>query len=261
MCGIPLDPLTVSQIHDVILEACESRHRLLALNLNAHAVNLAHDDQDFLKCFREAGLVFCDGEGVRVAAQLAGDHIPERITYADWFWQFAAFCAEKEISLFLLGGEPGRADEATNALRERSPRLRVVGTHHGFFDKSSGSAENASVVERINHSGADVLLVCFGMPLQEKWLRASWDALECRVGLCGGAALDYIAGAVKRPPRFLRAIRSEWLGRLLIEPRRLWRRYLLGNPRFIMLATRYAVASRLGRSRRSAGSDQSQHFK
>jgi N-acetylglucosaminyldiphosphoundecaprenol N-acetyl-beta-D-mannosaminyltransferase len=178
-------------------------------------------------------LVFCDGAGVMLGARLLGHHIPERITYADWIWQLAEFAEPRGFTFFFLGARPGVADKAAASLKARYPALRVVGTHHGYFDKTPGSAENEAVIEQINAVKPNILIVGFGMPLQERWLRDNWDHIDANVALTGGAVFDYVSGELQRAPRWMTDNGLEWLGRLLIEPRRLWKRYLIGNPLFI----------------------------
>ena len=238
--GVHVDALSVDELHDRILQSCREGPRSLIFNVNAHALNLAWEDSHFRALLNEADTCFCDGFGVRIAALMAGYHLPPRITYADWTWEFARFSSQHDLSWFLLGGVPGRAEEAAASLLERVPGLDVAGTHHGFFDKDLHSAENQNVCRRINASGANVLLVGFGMPIQERWLAENWPGLDAGVGLPGGAFLDYVSGAVRRAPPVFTRTGFEWLGRLVLEPRRLWRRYIIGNPRFLLRATRAA---------------------
>jgi N-acetylglucosaminyldiphosphoundecaprenol N-acetyl-beta-D-mannosaminyltransferase len=125
------------------------------------------------------------------------------------------------------------ADKAAANLKARFPDLRIVSTHHDYFDKTPGSAENEAVIEQINAVKPNILIVGFGMPLQERWLMENWDHIDANVALTGGAVFDYVSGELQRAPRWMTDNGLEWLGRLLIEPRRLWKRYLIGNPLFI----------------------------
>jgi len=111
--------------------------------------------------------------------------------------------------------------------------LRIVGTYHGYFDKTPGSPGNEAVIQAINAVKPNILIVGFGMPLQERWLMENWDRVEASVALTGGAVFDYVSGDLRRPPCWMTSHGLEWLGRLLIEPRRLWQRYLIGNPLFL----------------------------
>ncbi len=230
--GVQISALTVADLHQIIAAAVETNTRALLPNVNAHALNLAYETPWLRDFFNQSTAVFPDGSGALFAARVQGGRFQERVTYADWMWDLARFCAERGFSLYFLGGRDGVAAEAADTLRGRFPDLRVAGTHEGYFDKSSQSPENAAVLAEINRLQPDVLIVGFGMPLQERWLKDNWGRLDVRVGLTGGAVFDYMSGRLRRPPRFLADHGLEWFGRLLIEPGRLWRRYLLGIPQF-----------------------------
>lgn len=176
---------------------------------------------------------FCDGSGVILAARLLGFRIPERITYADWMWRLADYASQNQFSLFFVGGKAGVADKAAEVLRSRFPDLRIVGTQQGYFHKAAGDPENESVLEQINLTKPNIVVVGFGMPLQEKWLAENWARIDANIALTGGAVFDYVSGDLHRAPAWMTRYGLEWLGRLIIEPRRLWRRYLIGNPLFL----------------------------
>ena len=116
---------------------------------------------------------------------------------------------------------------------ERYPDLRIVGTHHGYFDRTLGGEENNHVIQMINSAKPNVLIVGFGMPFQERWLLENWEHVDANIFLTGGACLDYMSGRVRRAPRWMLDNGLEWLYRLLLEPVRLWKRYLIGNPLFL----------------------------
>ncbi len=137
-------------------------------------------------------------------------------------------------TFFLLGAKPGIADKAAQKLIDRFPDLKIT-THHGYFDKTTDSEENQRIIRKINASKANILVVGFGMPLQEKWLKENWDSLNVNIGFPAGALFDYISGELKRGPRWMTNNGLEWLARLLIEPRRLFWRYVIGNTLFLYL--------------------------
>ena len=239
-----MDPLTVDELHQEIGRLVRGGRRGLVLNANAHCLNLCYEDPKLRDFLNGAEVVFCDGAGVMLAARMLGRRIPQRITYADWIWQLAGLAAAQGFSLYLLGARPGVAREAAMRLRERYPNLEIVGFRHGYFDHSAGSPENEAVVEEIKASAPDILLVGLGMPLQERWLMENIDRLDAGVALTGGAVFDYVSGRLRRGPRLLRENGFEWLARLLAEPRRLWRRYLIGNPLFLLRVLRQRLGAR-----------------
>jgi N-acetylglucosaminyldiphosphoundecaprenol N-acetyl-beta-D-mannosaminyltransferase len=236
--GVGVDPLTVEGLHERIERLIRWRSRGLVLNANVHCLNLCYEDPELRGFLNGADVVFCDGAGVMLAARLLGGRIPERITYADWAWQLASFAEAQGFSVYLLGARPGVAEEAARRLEARYPDLKIIGVRHGFFDHDTHSPENEAIVEEINGARPDILLVGLGMPLQEHWLMKNRDRLNAGVALTGGAVFDYVSGKVRRGPCVLTDNGFEWLARLYQEPRRLWRRYLLGNPLFLLRVLR-----------------------
>lgn len=230
---VKLSLLDVDELHARIDAAIRADRQALVLNVNAHCMNLAWEQPWLRRFLDDAAVVFCDGAGVALALRLAGGpRVPQRITYAEWMWQLAAFCEKHGHSLYFVGGRPGVAQQAAERLRERHPGLVIAGCHHGYFERTG--AENARVVATIAASGARILVVGFGMPIQERWLADNCAALPPMVFLTGGAAFDYVAGVARRGPRLLTDHGFEWAVRLAQEPARLWRRYLLGNPLFLL---------------------------
>jgi N-acetylglucosaminyldiphosphoundecaprenol N-acetyl-beta-D-mannosaminyltransferase len=243
--GVGVDPVTVGELHAGIKRLLLSGERGTILNVNANCLNLLYEDDALRGFFGDADLVFCDGAGVMLAARLLGGRIPERITYADWAWRLAAFARAEGLSLFLLGAGPGVAQRAARELRGRFPGLDVSGVEHGFFDHTPGSPENEAVLRAIDAARPDILIVGMGMPLQERWLMENRHRIDAGVALTGGAVFDYVSGGLRRGPRLLTDNGFEWLARLLLEPRRLWRRYLIGNPLFLLRV----IGQRFGRGR------------
>jgi N-acetylglucosaminyldiphosphoundecaprenol N-acetyl-beta-D-mannosaminyltransferase len=244
---VPVDPVTVDELHDAILHFVRRSARATILHANVHAINLANRYDWFRRAFQRADLVFCDGAGVMLGARLLGYRIPTRITYADWTWQLAAWCERQQLSLFLLGGRPGVADQAAARLVARFPRLRIVGTHHGFFEKTAAHPDNDAVIATIAGARPDILMVGFGMPLQERWVSEYRAAIEAAVVLTSGAAFDYVSGQLRRAPTWMTSRGLEWFGRLIIEPRRLFGRYVFGNPLFLARIVRQRLRSRFRR--------------
>ncbi|MGF1470161.1 MAG: WecB/TagA/CpsF family glycosyltransferase [Rubrobacteraceae bacterium] len=241
--GVGVDPVTVGGLHAEIRDYIRQAGHALVLNANVHCLNLAYKDRGLRNLLNGAEVVFCDGAGVMLAARILGRRIPERITYADWMWKLAAFAASEGFSFYFLGGRPGVARKAGERLEERYPDLRIEGTHHGYFDQSAGSPENEAVVGKINAASPDILVLGFGMPLQERWLMQNWSRIDVRVALTGGAVFDYVSGELRRGPRILTDNGFEWLARLLVEPGRLWRRYVVGNPLFLLRVLRQRLGS------------------
>jgi N-acetylglucosaminyldiphosphoundecaprenol N-acetyl-beta-D-mannosaminyltransferase len=199
--------------------------------VNAHVLNQSFSNPALRRALQASDLVYCDGYGVRLAAKLVGLPVPHRMTGADWIWGVAALCQESGRSLYLLGSEPGASAQAAEALRRWYPRLEVQGTHHGYFEAESPHSER--VLEHIAEHRPDILLVGMGTPQQELWVDRHFDRIQAGVVWNVGALFDYLSRRTPRAPHWISDHGFEWIFRLAVEPRRMWRRYLLGNPAFL----------------------------
>ena len=238
--GVRVDAVDENDIFDFISN-CEDRG--LILHTNIYGLNIAFELDWYRHFLNSADIVFCDGAGIQLTGKLMGYEIPARITYAEWMWKLAAYAEKEKLSLYLLGAGEGVAEKASKNLVGQYNDLKIAGTHHGYFEKSGGSHENEMVISKINEVKPDILVVGFGMPIQEQWLMENWEKLEVRIGLTGGAVFDYVSGALTRAPRWMTSNYLEWLGRLIIEPKRLWRRYLIGIPLFFFRMLKYKLIS------------------
>lgn len=241
--GVRVHALTVAEMHRAFAEVIDQNRQALVLNVNVHCLNLAYDRPWLVDFLNRADLVYCDGEGVVLGARLLDQQLPGRITLADWLWELADFAQARGYSLYFLGAREGVADKAALRLQDRFPNLKID-THHGYFDKTPGSVENEQIIDLVNASRPDIMIIGFGMPLQEEWLLANWPKLNAHVVIAGGAIFDFISGELKRAPRWMNDNGLEWLGRLLIEPRRLWQRYVVGNPLFVARVLRERLFGR-----------------
>ncbi|MGI8921997.1 MAG: WecB/TagA/CpsF family glycosyltransferase [Solirubrobacteraceae bacterium] len=208
--------------------------------VNAHVVNQSRALAELAGALAHADLVYCDGYGVRLAARALHLAVPHRMTGADWIWSLAGLCERNGRSLYLLGSDPPVARQAASRIQRWHPDLDVCGAHHGYFPLDSPHHER--VIEDINERRPDIVLVGMGTPKQELWVDRYADRLDVSVCWTVGALFDYVSGRTPRAPRWLADNGLEWIFRLGIEPRRMWRRYLLGNP--VFLSRVYAQARR-----------------
>jgi len=230
--GVNITNLPLPNIFDHISSAIQLHNRIMLSYVNIHALNLAYSAPWFRDFLNRADIVFCDGYGVMLGARMLGQKLEHRFTPPDWIGRLCELCVHNDYSLYLIGSKPDVAEKAAQKLRAAYPGVNISGTMHGYFDKTAGSTENEAVVAAINRVKPNILIVGFGMPLQEQWIQENFARLEVNVFLPVGAALDYVAGEVRRGPRWMTDHGLEWLARLAIEPRRLWKRYLIGNPLF-----------------------------
>jgi exopolysaccharide biosynthesis WecB/TagA/CpsF family protein len=209
---------------------------------NAHTVNLAYADATYRQLLNRVDLVLNDGSGLAIAARLQGSRFPTNLNGSDLSPRLLALARDRGWRVFFLGGAPGVADEAARRLTGTIPGLLVVGCADGFFEQD----DEATVVATIERSGCDLLLVGMGNPVQERWLEHQLEASGARLGVAVGAFFDFAAERVPRSPELLRRVGIEWLYRLVLEPGRLWRRYVLGNPLFLWRVTIERVRHRSG---------------
>lgn len=231
--GVQVHPLTVDQLHEELAQLIETDAHAEVLHVNVHGMNLSADNPWLRDYLNQAEIVFCDGAGIILGARILGQHIPERITYADWMWQLAEFAAARGYSFYFLGAKPGIAQTAADRMIAHFPELKIAGVRDGYFNKDNGHPDNEAVLADINAARPNILIVGMGMPMQERWLLDNWSRIDANIALTGGAVFDYISGDLKRAPTWMTDNGLEWLGRLLIEPRRLWQRYIVGNPVFL----------------------------
>lgn len=230
--GTMVTPATMDEIHAGISRIIASGKKGYVLSGNVHSINLTCKTPWLRDFFNQADIVRVDGAGVVLGAKILGRNIPARLTWADWGRPFAEYVASKGHSLFLLGGPHGAADNTAALFRRMNPAINIVGTHHGYFKKTG--EENNGIIEMINKAAPDILVVGFGMPLQERWILDNTDKIRAKVIITCGAAFEYLSGAKKRCPSWMGKTGLEWLYRLLQEPKRMFKRYVYGNAVFML---------------------------
>lgn len=204
---------------------------------NANLVNVASGDAALRRSL-STFLVLADGIGVDLGSRLLyGAPFPDNLNGTDFFPAF--FAAEaRPLKVALLGGRPGVVERAAEQMRRRYPRHRFAVVSHGYY----APEEEARLLDGLEADRPDLLLVAMGNPLQERFIARALRARHCAVAAGVGALFDFFAGEVPRAPEAVRKVRLEWIYRLWREPRRLWRRYVLGNPAFLMRVTRQYLA-------------------
>lgn len=240
---VPVHPLTLAETLRLVERACETGERAVIHYANAHAVNLAGRNEAFRDAMVRASLVFCDGKSLQWAARLLGRRLPERFTPPDWIDSLCAMSLSHGYSLYFLGAEKGVATGAAISLQQRHPGLRIESSH-GYFDRSVEGSR--AMVDRIHKASPEILLVGMGMPIQELWVRTHIADASIPVTITVGGMFDFISNYKHRGPQWLTNMGLEWLARLLHEPRRLGKRYLLGNPQFLWTVLRQALQERVG---------------
>ena len=227
--GVQVDNLTLQGAIARIVEFLERPQARLVSFVNADCINKAARNQRYRRVLRFSDLVLGDGVGVRLFSRLMGEPLRENVNGTDLFPRLCAALEGTTHSVYLLGGEPGVAGAVATWVQSRYPQCRIAGFENGYFDAD----EEAEVIEDIRRSGASLLLVAFGAPHQELWLRDHLVSTGARVGIGVGGLFDFFSGRIPRAPMWMRESGLEWVFRLSREPRRLFWRYGPGNVEFL----------------------------
>jgi N-acetylglucosaminyldiphosphoundecaprenol N-acetyl-beta-D-mannosaminyltransferase len=186
---------------------------------NTEMLLAAKKDCSLASLLNSAELLIPDGTGIKIASRILNSPIPERLSGIDLAEDLLSLAEHKGCSVYLLGGQKGVAEAAAKNLKCRLPSLNICGTHHGYFEKSG--KENDLVLEEIRAAAPQILFVCFGFPMQERWICDNLSSLpSVRIALGLGGSLDVWSGNKKRAPKALQALGLEWLWRSALEPRR-----------------------------------------
>ncbi len=230
--GVQVDVIDTPGLHEAIADSILQERRDVYAYVNINAINIALKDERFRSFLNSSRVVYCDGEGVRLGGRLLGHKLPPRVVLTYWIWELCGFCERRGYSMFFLGATAQYVKEAVERVQERFPSISIVGSYHGFFSKHGPESDN--VVELVRRANPDILVVGFGMPLQEFWIDDNLPKLNARVILPAGSMIDYTAGRKGLAPKWMANNGMEWLYRFFQEPGRLWRRYLIGNPLFMI---------------------------
>ncbi len=237
--GLRLSPANALDVLQFAGNVIREGKKAIILHLNIHGAVLALRRPWMFDFYNQASMVVCDGDGVRLGLRLLDQDPPPKIPITRWIWELAAFCEEQKFRLYLLGARKDVIAKAAEHLIETHPRLVIAGYHDGYFPKKG--PENDRVISEMNETRPDVLLVCFGMPEQEKWIMRNQEKLNAKVIIPGGAVMDYVAGKLGKAPVWMVRHHLEWLFRIWQEPRRLFRRYATEIPYFLLKVLFYKV--------------------
>ena len=236
MLGVGIDNMKIEPALEWIINSAKSRDTLSRLAfVNPDCLNISVKDSNYLRIVNDNDKVFADGIGVHLACGMLDIAMHDNLNGTDLFPRIAELAQAEGVSIYLLGGKPGTTAKMVEKIRETYPNLTIAGHRDGYFD----ATQNRDVVEEINTSQADILLVAMGVPKQEQWIDANRDSLEVGLAMGVGGLFDFVSGSMPRAPLWMREIGMEWAYRLYQEPGRMWRRYILGNPLFLYRIWRY----------------------
>lgn len=236
--GLAVDPVDLQQLFGWVVAAAKQGRiddvRRTVGYLNVHVANTAAKDAELQRYLNElCDLVYCDGKGIAWGARLQGLPEPPRMTAADWLPDLLRTLRDADLRTFVVAGKPGVVENAVDNLADLIDTVGPIAMHDGYLTNDEQTEE---VLAQITAFDADVVLVGMGTPVQEHWTLRNRDQITAPIVWPLGATFDYFTDEQERGPEWLRRAGHEWAARLIADPVRLWRRYVLGNPQFLARA-------------------------
>ena len=228
--GIQVDVIDQPQLLAEIDRLAAAQRPALVNNVNVNACNIAYTDSEFREILNSSEVIFCDGFGVKLGARLLGKALGQRMTPPDWIDELFKLCVQRRYCLYFLGDTNEVVVQFARKVKENYPALRVVGQHDGFF--ALGGDQDIRLTNEIQRLGPDIILTGMGMPRQEKWAWQARQRLGKGVIIATGALFRWHTGYERRAPRWMTQTGFEWLARLIVSPRKHFRRYVVGLPLF-----------------------------
>lgn len=226
--GVKIDNVTVESATEKIMEMAREPRTHVIFTPNPEIIYAAFKNSEFCDLLNSADMLTPDGIGVVYASKMLKKPLSERAGGYDIACRIIERISKSGERLYLFGGKPGVAEKAAENLTKEYPFINIAGTKNGYFT----AEEEEDIISDINSSGADILFVCLGSPMQEKWIFKNIDKLSCRIMMGIGGSIDVFAGVAERAPEKWQKLGIEWLYRLIKEPKRFWR--MLALPKFAL---------------------------
>ena len=239
--GINIDNVTIEEAVNKIENFIERKRIAYILTPNVDRLMISYKNQQLKEIYKNANLLIADGMPILWAAKFFKMPLKERVTGADLFPKLCEHSANKGYKLFLLGGQPGVVEKATKNLILNYPEIQIVGNYSPPFGFEKDEVEKSKIIETIKKAKPDILLIGLGAPKEESFICKYRKELKIPVTIGVGISFDYIAGTKKRAPKLMQRAGLEWLWRLIHEPRRLWKRYLIRDMKFFYLILREKI--------------------
>jgi N-acetylglucosaminyldiphosphoundecaprenol N-acetyl-beta-D-mannosaminyltransferase len=240
--GCPITKLSLGEFVDLSEQYIGSHRPRYVAVVNVAKLVKMRSDEELKESVLAADLIGADGVPLVWASQLLGNPLPGRVNGTDLMYKLLERADEKGYRLFFLGAKEQVLQRALDVVRKAYPGVKIAGSHHGYFT----AAEEVAIVDRIRTAQADILFIAFGTPQKELWVKRYLAAMEVPIVHGVGGSFDVLAGVIPRAPLWMQRSGLEWLFRLIQEPRRMWRRYLVTNGTFLVLFLSQLIRSRLG---------------
>lgn len=225
----------VSAIESMIKD--EGKHYVVAINVDV--VIKIEDDTYLKKITDSADMVLVDGKPLIWISNWYKKPVKAKISGSDLVPVLCKKAAKKGYTVFIIGGKDGVADKAKKRLEKKYPSIQIVGTYAPPFGFEKEEIELMKINQMITEVHPDLLIVCFGCPKQEKWIYENYQRYDAKVSVCAGATVDFLAGNVKRAPKWMSNHGLEWFYRFLQEPKRMFKRYFVDDMKILKLVRKY----------------------
>jgi len=238
ICDIKIDNITINDVVRVVEDIIKNKEQGYLLTPNVDHIVKLRKDREFQHIYRSASLVLPDGMPLLWAAKFLGTPLKEKISGSDLFPRLCELANEKGYKVFFLGGREGAAQKASEIMKAKYANLQVIGAYSPPFGFENDRAKNEKIIKMIKEAKPDILFVGLGAPKQEKWIYKYKVQYQVPISIGIGISFEFTAGIIKRAPLWMQKIGLEWLWRLMMEPKRLWKRYLIDDIQFFWLILR-----------------------
>lgn len=229
-------PETIAAIEQMI----EADKKSYVVAINVDVVMKIEEDSYLKKVVDNADMVLVDGKPLVWISKLHGKPLKAKISGSDLVPLLCEVAAEKGYKIFIIGGKDGIAEQAKEKLENRLPKIKIVGTYAPPFGFEKNESELDKINQMISEAHPDLLIACFGCLKQEKWIYENIEKYNAKVSVCAGATVDFLAGNVKRAPRWMSDHGLEWFYRFTQEPKRMFKRYFVDDTKIVKLIFKYA---------------------
>lgn len=226
-----VDALTMEETLERIQEYIDNKACVQHVVINAGKINLMQEDEDLTNIINECPLINADGQSIVWGSKILGNELPERVAGIDIFTELVRISADKGYKPYFFGAKEEVVTEVVRRFKEQYPKLEVAGYRNGYFT----SEESKEIAEDIKNSGADILFVAFSSPMKEFWIREHMGIMNVPFAMGVGGSFDVVAGKTSRAPKWMQNCGLEWFHRFIQEPRRMFKRYIVGNMKFVKL--------------------------
>ncbi len=231
--------VTMANAVEMVENAIQNNAKRKVFFVNPDCLNKLFTEEKYYDNLKHADWIFPDGIGINIACKIIRSPLRENVNGTDMLPFLCELAETSGFSFYLLGGKPGIAAKMKTNLEKKYPQIIIKGEHDGFFQWNS--TDETAIIDQINELRPDILLVAFGVPKQEEWITANAERLNCKVMIGVGGLFDFYSGNIRRAPVWMREVGMEWFYRFMQEPKRMWKRYFLGNPLFIYRVLKWKI--------------------